>query len=143
MSTDFTCNWEWIKLDVPHQIWEAQTADGIRAHTFLTRLFHNKFLFYPDNILRCYLSYLSPDFITGAFSFIGMVFFLAGVFYLVFNRRWLLLAVLLIVPLLPLFKIPNNISAEAVILYVVEGLVIIYAVWQLVYGIFKIFLPRK
>ncbi len=125
MSFDFICSRDRILLDVPYQIWEAQSADG-GLNVFLTRLFHNKLLFYGSNFFRCYLSYFSPDFIARVFTIFGLIFFLLGVWYLISRKKRFLAILFLLVPLSPLFQIPDTVSVQAGILFSGFGLVMIF-----------------
>lgn len=130
MNINFVCIKDGILQDVPHQLWEATTADGHSANVLVTRFLHNKLLFYSNNFFRCYLSYLSPDFVTTAFSIIGLVFFLAGVYFLVRRRIWILLVILLLAPLSPLFSFPKNNLVQGLILYSVLLLVILFGLYH-------------
>lgn len=130
MNFNFSCDIGHIKLDVPHQLWEATTADG-HANTFLTRFLHNTPSFYGSNFFKCYLSYLSPDFINQTFSLIGLVLFGLGLWYLVVNKKWPILIFLLIAPLSPLFDLPSSGLAQTTILYTVLILVMCFGVKNL------------
>lgn len=134
MNFNFTCIGSRIKIDLPGQIWEAQTYDP-SGQTFLTRAFHNKASFVADNYFRCYLSYFSPEFVTSAFSIIGLILFLVGLYYIFVKKQWKLLALLLVAPLFPLFEIPQNVAIRAIIIYVALISVMVYGIWS--------FLKRK
>lgn len=130
MIFDFSCDIGHIKNDVPHQLWEAISADG-NANTLVTRFLHNTPSFYANNLLRCYLSYLSPDFINQTFTILGLILFGLGLWYLIINKKWLILIWLLAAPLSPLFDIPNNGLFQTIILYSVLVLVMIFGVRNL------------
>lgn len=130
MNINFTCNLTFIIRDVPHQIWEAQSADG-GIPVLLSRFLHNKPTFFADNFLRCYLSYLSPEFINAAFTFLGLILFLIGLWYVVTKKKKLLLALILVAPLFPLFELPKVMLWQGIIIYTVEALIIIYGVIRL------------
>lgn len=105
MNTDFFCTASRISRDLPHQIWEAQTADGI-VNPLITRFFHNKLFFYLNNYLRCYLSYLSLDYIANVITFAGMVLYVFGIWHLVSRKsKWIV--VILLTPLFPLLEWPR------------------------------------
>lgn len=129
MSIDFACTSEWIKLDVPHQIWEAQSADGGAGSVLWTRLLHNKVLFYASNYLRCYLAYLSPDFVNRVFSALGLIFFLVGIWYALTRKNLLVLGFALLAPLPPLFLYPKFSAVTGVYLGLIV-LVQLYGFYQ-------------
>ncbi len=131
MNFNFSCISSRILLDLPHQIWEAQSFDPA-GQIFLTRLFHNKILFLLNNYLRCYLSYFSPEFITNAFTVIGLGFFLLGLYYVITKRQWVILATLLTAPIFPLFEIPSTVVIRGAAIYLAIILVMGYGIWSLV-----------
>ncbi|MBI3558884.1 hypothetical protein HY085_00650 [Candidatus Gottesmanbacteria bacterium] len=124
MNINFVCNYSWILGDVPHQIWEAQTADG-SANTLLTRFFHNKLAFYLNNFARCYFSYLSPDFLTKAFTLIGLILFIVGLYFAISQRKHLLLILICLAPIFALLDIPS-------VLYVIQSLVILSGAYEII-----------
>lgn len=130
MNFDFTCNRFWIGQDVPHQIWEGQAADGL-ANTFVTRFFHNKLLFYLDNYFRCYFHYLSPDFINAAFSIVGLILFLIGVYFAISKRNKLIIVFILLSPIFPLIELPSVKIYQGIITYGLDVAVMIYGLWSL------------
>ncbi|MBI4099903.1 hypothetical protein HY440_02750 [Candidatus Microgenomates bacterium] len=130
MIFDFSCDIGHIRNDIPHQLWEATTADG-NANTLVTRFFHNTPSFYANNFLKCYLSYLSPDFLSQTFTIFGLVLFGLGLWYLLIRRKWFILALLFLAPIFPLFDFPSNGLAQTIILYGTEGLVMLYGVKNL------------
>lgn len=124
MNINFVCAKDWILGDVPHQIWEAVTADGT-ANVLLTRFLHNKLLFYSNNFFRCYFSYLSFDFITAGFSIVGLAFFLYGIYSLISRKKWIFLFFVAIAPLFPLLQIPSDVKYRGMFLYGILGAVIL------------------
>lgn len=131
MNFNFSCIGSRISLDLPHQIWEAQSYDP-PGQIWVTRLFHNKIAFLANNYSRCYLSYFSPEFLTAAFSILGLILFLIGVYFLISRRNRWFLAVLLAAPLPALFEFPTFVPLRAVIIYGVELLVMGYGIVSLV-----------
>jgi len=131
MNINFFCTKAWILGDVPHQVWEAQTADP-NANVLMTRFLHNKLSLYSNNFARCYLSYLSPDFINAAFTIVGLILFLAGIYFLVVKKNWRILTILLLAPLFPLFSFPESKLIQGVILYSAQGLAILAGFYYLV-----------
>ncbi len=130
MTFDFSCDIGHIRNDLPHQLWEATTADG-NANTLVTRFFHNTPSFYTNDLLKCYLSYLSPDFLNQTFTILGLLLFALGLWHLVVNKKWLLIIFLLLAPLSPVFDIPQSGLAQTIILYAAEILVMIFGVKKL------------
>ena len=122
MIFDFSCDIGHIKNDVPGQIWEAITAGG-RINPLVARFLHNTPSFYANNLLRCYLYYLSPEFINQTFTFAGLILFGLGLWHLVINKRWGIIILLLLVPFSPLFDFPSDGLIQTIILY--SGLVIV------------------
>lgn len=130
MIFDFSCDIGHIQNDLPHQLWEAVSADG-NANTLLTRFFHNTPSFYGSNLLKCYLFYLSPDFLNQTFTFIGLVLFGLGLWRLVINKRWKIIILVLLAPLSPLFDVPNNGLIQTIILYSALVLVMLFGIKNL------------
>lgn len=126
----FSCDIGHIRNDLPHQLWEATTADG-NANTLVTRFFHNTPAFYANDLLKCYLSYLSPDFLNQTFTIFGLILFGLGLWYLVIRRRWLILTILLLAPISPLFDLPGSGLAQTIILYGAESLVMFFGIKNL------------
>lgn len=115
MNFDFSCDFAYIIRDVPHQVWEIQSFSGWGSQ-FLVRLLHNKFGFYANNFLRCYLNYLSPEFLLRQYGLIIMLLVYAGFILLLnqkTNRKWIFLITIL--PLLPMVSFfgGNNIRSLA------------------------------
>lgn len=105
----FSCTYQAIVADVPHQLWEAITSDGAGSTPILvTRMLHNKPLFYAINFARCYFHYLSPHFLSqnlGAILTIGIIL---GVYYLWYRGgiAWKIIRVIIILyPLIFLFEL--------------------------------------
>lgn len=134
MNINFVCTKTWILQDVPHQIWEAQTSDW-NSNTLITRFFHNKFLFYANNGLRCYLSYLSPDFIAAAFTIIGLALFITGLYFLVRRKKYPLLTILIAAPMSPLLSVPKQATNQAAIIYGAILSVILFGVFETITGL--------
>jgi hypothetical protein len=108
----FTCTHRAILVDVPYQIWEAITTDGVsRTPLWLTRVLHNKPIFYFKNYARCYFHYLSPLFISEALSpYAAIAIF--SVLYLLWKKGgkpWKLTKwILILYPLIFLFELQNK-----------------------------------
>jgi hypothetical protein len=103
MISDVTCTIAWISQDLPHQVWEAQAADGMGAYTWLTRFLHNKIMFWGSNLARCYVSYLSPDYIAKKFTLVGLAVFLVTIWWLVSRKKYKWLALIFLIPAILLF----------------------------------------
>src|SRR3989338_5374862 len=132
MNFNFLCTKDWILGDVPLQLWEATPAYGPTANALLTRFLHNKPMFYLDNFLRCYLSYLSADFLVKAFSLLGLGLFIFGVYQAIRQRRKWLLSIVLMTPLFPLFQFPAANLAQGVLLYGSQLALILFGLQQLI-----------
>ncbi|MCL4390445.1 MAG: hypothetical protein M1484_00490 [Patescibacteria group bacterium] len=137
MNFDFACNIGHIQLDVPHQVWEAVVAGG-NVDPLISRFLHSTPSFYANNLLRCYLSYFSPDFLTQAFTLVGLILFGLGLWHLVINNHWKLLALVLLAPLSPLFNIPQSGLYQGAILYFTLVLVILFGIYNLFVWLVKI-----
>lgn len=127
MIFDFSCDIGHIQLDVPHQIWERSTIDS-QANIWYTRFLNNKPVVYLNNILHCYFSYLSPDFINQTFTIFGLILFGIGLYYIVVNKKWPILTFLLLAPISPLFDLPQSGLAQTIILYSALILVMFFGV---------------
>jgi len=76
------------------------------------RLFHNKFIQIPINFLRFYLQFWDVRFGSIWFSLIGYFGILAGVYYIVSNKKktvyhWLVLIILMILPCFEIILAPQ------------------------------------
>ncbi len=132
MNFNFFCTRSWIAQDLPHQIWEAQTADGHVA-PFITRFLHNKVFFLFNNYLRCYLTYLSPDYVVSMVTIIGLVLFLVGLYFLVSKKNYLLLGFILLAPLFPVLEIPKDKNYQGIILLTSLLSTICYGVFSMLH----------
>ena len=130
MNFDFSCNIGHIKLDLPHQMWEAISADG-NANTLVTRFFHNTPSFYANNLLRCYLSYFSPEFINQVFGLVGLGLFGLGLWILIAGKRRGLLILILLAPLSPLLELPRSNKFQGIIIYGAILVVIFFGIKSL------------
>lgn len=107
MNSDFWCTKTWVFQDLPHQIWEAQTADG-HVSSLLVRFFHNKVFFLLNNLTRCYFTYWSVDTLSSIFTVIGALFCFYGLYKLVEQKKRLILFFILLGPILTFLEIPNR-----------------------------------
>ncbi len=130
MIFDFSCDIGHIQNDVPHQIWEAITGGG-QIPPLVSRFLHSTPSFYANNMLRCYLSYLSPEFINQTFTFAGLLLFGLGIWHLVINKRWKIITLFLLAPLSPLFDFPGNGFIQTVILYSALIMIMLFGVKNL------------
>lgn len=105
----FTCTHNAILIDVPHQIWEAVTTDGPgQTPLWMTRMMHNKPVFYLLNYARCYFHYLSPPFISQRLSAFGAiaVFGLLYVLWKKGGKTWRITKLIIVLyPLIFLFEL--------------------------------------
>ena len=131
INFDFTCTRTWIEGDVPLQIWEAISADSHDIPMFVVRLFHNKPVIYGTNFLRCYSTYLSPDFVARTFTIIGLVLYLIGLYGLAAKNKKLFLAALLLAPIFSLMMPFENQTISGVIIYGALLSVIFYGIYFL------------
>ncbi len=131
MNFDFTCTQPRILLDLPHLIWEMQTGDG-QGGVLLTRFLHNWPLFLANNLLRCYLSYFSPDYLAGTVTIIGVILFSIGLMTLIHKHQWLWLLLVLAAPLSPLFEFPVNSTIRGLLLWGSWGLTIAVGIFTVV-----------
>lgn len=105
----FTCTHQAIQMDLPFQIWEAITTDGPgETPLWLTRVLHNKPVFYFLNYARCYLQYLSPHFLSqtlNPYLTIAILLTLYGI-WKKGGRIWSVTRLLILIyPLLMLFEL--------------------------------------
>lgn len=115
MNFETWCSKTWIVQDIPHQIWEAQTADG-HVSPIIVRFFHNKFFFWINNYFRCYLTYWSVDTISSTISIFASLLSYYGLIKLI-QRKWTkLLIILLIAPVLTLFEFPTRPISNLILL---------------------------
>ena len=142
MNFDFSCDIGHIKLDLPHQMWEAISADG-NANTLVTRFLHNTPSFYANNLLRCYLSYFSLEFINQAFSFVGLILFLNGLWQLVINKRWKFLLLVLVAPLFPTFDLLENSYLHGFIIYGAISIVMVFGIKRILILVGKLLVGKK
>lgn len=129
MNFNSTCILSRILLDVPPQLWEAQTGSGL-GNTLLVRFFHNKLTVLLDNFTRCYVSFFSPDFIAATFSVLGLILFLIGLYNLISRKKFSWLLFLLICPLPILLEIPRSVFFREIILFTGLGSVILFGIYR-------------
>ena len=130
MNFDFSCDIGHIQLEVPHQIWELTTAHGL-TNPLLVRFLYNKPSFYATDLLRCYVHYLSPEFLNETFTIFGLILFGLGLWHLIIHKKWLIIAFLAVAPLSPLFDTPSDGVLQTVILYSALILVMLFGVKNL------------
>ncbi|OGY18543.1 MAG: hypothetical protein A2900_03215 [Candidatus Chisholmbacteria bacterium RIFCSPLOWO2_01_FULL_50_28] len=98
-----------ITTDVPLQIWEAITTDGPSGTPlWLTRVLHNKPVFFFLNYARCYFHYLSPKFLGEVLSPLGAIAFLAVLYFIAKRggKAWnVLYLIIALYPLVFLFEL--------------------------------------
>lgn len=96
------CNLSTIKAAVPHHIWEAQVFDRI-IPTNEARIFHNKIIFFGNDLAGCYAGYFSPEYLSAHLSFVGFLLFLVGIWYLLSRKKFLLPILLIGLPVGDIF----------------------------------------
>lgn len=108
----FTCTHIAVLSDVPHQLWEAITTDGPGGTPlWMTRMLHNKPLFYLLNYARCYFHYLSPHFVSESLNPYLAIAMLLLVYYLWKRggRAWSVVRLLILLyPLVFLFELQRK-----------------------------------
>lgn len=139
MNINFLCTKDWIFRDVPLQMWEATTADGVGATVWLTRFLHNKPLFYLNNFLRCYLSYLSFDFLAKTLSILGLALFIFGLYQAIRLKKYFLISIVLISPIFPLLGLPDGNVYQGILLYGSQAILILFGLLQLYNTVIKKF----
>lgn len=127
MNFEFACTIGWMVGDIPHQLWEAQTALG-NASPLVTRFLFNKVGFYFNNFLRCYLSYFSFDYILINFTGLGLLAFISGVYFAWSNHKFLIITLLIVAPLFPLMEIPKNIRIRELLFMIPICAVMFYGI---------------
>ncbi len=133
MNFDFTCTASRIIMDLPHLIWEAESADP-QGQIFITRMFHNKVGFLLGNYLRCYLSYFSPEYIASFLTIFGTIFFFFGVYLMILKKSKIL-------PGLLLFPLPALLEFFPV---TVRGLILMAGyIIIILAGLYYLYVGRK
>ena len=133
MNFDFTCTASRIIMDLPHLIWEAESADP-QGQIFITRMFHNKVGFLLGNYLRCYLSYFSPEYIASFLTIFGTIFFFLGVYLMILKKSKIL-------PGLLLFPLPALLEFFPV---TVRGLILMAGyIIIILAGLYYLYVGRK
>ncbi len=131
MNINFLCDKYAVFRELPHLIWEAQSADTTNS-ILVTRILHNKPLFLGNEFARCYTSYLSPLFLFDQLGLLGFLLLLVGIFFALKNRFYVPLVFLLLTPLAPLFATPSSPSVQAVLLFSSQGFTVAYGVVKLI-----------
>lgn len=97
-----SCSLNTIKAALPHDIWLAAVSDRT-VSPVVSRLFHNKIVFWGNDLARCYLTYFSPEYIARLLTIIGLMFFIIGAGWLVSKHQFWPLILLLVLPLGTIF----------------------------------------
>lgn len=94
------CNVDTAFLALPPRIFAETTTDGNTQNTKLTRFFHNKIGILASEFGRCYFNLIDPYFLYQTLGPIGLFGWLYLGYYLISRKRWNLLLVLSIFPIL-------------------------------------------
>ncbi len=111
------CNLTTINQAIEVQIFAQQTIDGRNQPVLITRFLHNKAGIYASETAKCYFSVLDLSFLSKNLSLIGLVSFLYLSFLLAKKGNMFYTLMFLLIPILPIFKIP-----ETVVIYTYKGL---------------------
>lgn len=130
MNFDQACILSRIFLDLPHQLWEIQATSSWGI--FATRLLHNKATVLLNNLSRCYVTSFSPEYVGATFSIMGLALFLAGLYLLVKNKKWLWLVAISLTPLPLLFEFPQNSLLRPAFLFAGQFFIILSAIWFMI-----------
>jgi hypothetical protein len=122
ININFECNLTTVFQDWPNLVWETQTGGGF-GQALIARILHSKFFVFSADITRCYFRYLSPEVVTQWFTLIGAALYLVGLYFLLVRKKFPLLLLFLLTPVLVIFKFPLEFFYLGVIGVIVFGLV--------------------
>ncbi len=107
----FSCTHNGILNDVPHQLWEAISSDGGGTPLLVTRVLHNKPLFFAVNYLRCYFHYLSPHFFAQQFG-PGVALIIVALIFILWRQggqNWKVAKIIILLyPILLVFELQTK-----------------------------------
>lgn len=122
-------------VNIPMQIEDYQHAEK-GTSLLLTRLFTNKFTDSVLDILRLYLQFWDIRFSASWFSLIGYFGIGAGFYYIIANKKkrfyhWLIVAVILLLPWIEIFKGPQiSIMIKTIYLWLPFIIFSLYGIYQ-------------
>ncbi|OGD86311.1 hypothetical protein A2164_00675 [Candidatus Curtissbacteria bacterium RBG_13_35_7] len=105
-----------------------QTIDGRGQPVLVTRFFHNKIGFLGSEFGRCYFNIFDLNYLAKNIGLVGLIFWLYFLYQIVNMRKWLLVSMFLLIPLLPFFDLfPIIIPYSYKIIAITGGILFIFA----------------
>ena len=104
-----TCNLTTALQDIPPRLFQMTTADGPTQNPLITRFFHNKLGILLSGSAKCYFNFFDFNIIAQNviyFGFFGWVYTAYGIFV---SKKWIPIAVFLLLPLAPFLTHFSNI----------------------------------
>lgn len=98
------CNINAAKMAIPPRIFFDSTIDGRAQHVLVTRFFHNKIGIFSNELGRCYFGTIEPYYLFNALGFIGLAAWLFAMFEFTLSKRWKILVIILLLPLIPFIQ---------------------------------------
>ncbi len=116
------CNTDTAKQALPPRIFAEQTIDGSGQNILVTRFFHNKLGILSSEFSRCYFNVLDFNFLIKALSVIGLIGYLSFVYHILVNKKYYLIAIFILLPIIPFLKLPFAISLIVYKIFAIIGL---------------------
>lgn len=117
------CNFKTATQALAPRIFAEQTVDGHDQPVLVTRFLHNKVGIFANEFSRCYFNVLDPNFVYHSVGLIGIIFWLYFSYQIIVKKRWLMLSMFLVVPVLPFLRFPPQIVVYWHKLFAIIGLV--------------------
>lgn len=135
MCLRFTDIFHYAALNIPYQIDTSINAfQGMPMKA--VRLFHNKGIQIPIDVIRLYLQFWDVRFGANWFSVIGYFGIFAGFYYFISNKKkkiyhWIVVALLLILPCIEIFFDPSlSLFVKSIYLWLPFILFSFYGIYQ-------------
>lgn len=129
------CNIRSANQALTPKIWFEQTIDGKNQDPLITRFYHNKAGTLGAELSHCYLEKVSPGFFFDTSGIFGTIFLIYFIYNLANSRKWKYLAVLFLMPTVPIlsFNQPTSEQTVNLIAYLYKG----FAVFGLAAFLFR------
>jgi len=116
------CSLQTAKQALPPRIFAEITIDGRNQPVLLTRFLHNKAGIFASEFARCYFNTLDPNFITDSVSLPGLIFWLYFIYRLLIFRKWFVLGIIVLLPILPFLNFSISINVFTYKIFAIIGL---------------------
>ena len=99
------CDIDTASLAIPPRIWSQQALDSRMQPTIITRFLHNKPGIFFSELSRCYFNFFDPSLIFHSVGLRGVFFWIFFMTNISFSKKWPIILIVLMVPILSFFKL--------------------------------------